>query len=59
MVVQDSQTPEDQEIVYLRKRTGFIEFAIKNGMDIVPIYGFGENQVTNKQTTNNKLTNEQ
>lgn len=46
MLCQDSDTPSNQEIVFLKQRVGFIEFALKNGMDIVPMYGFGENQVT-------------
>ena len=33
----------DREVLYLRKRYGFIRLAIKHGRTIVPMYGFGEN----------------
>ncbi len=36
---------EQNEIVFLRARKGFIRFAILHGLQLVPIYGFGENQV--------------
>ena len=33
----------DKEVLYLRKRYGFIRLAMKHGRTIVPMYGFGEN----------------
>lgn len=36
---------EDEEIIYLQNRRGFIKYAITSGLDLVPVYGFGENQV--------------
>lgn len=33
----------DKEVLYLRKRYGFIRLAMRHGRTIVPIYGFGEN----------------
>eukprot|EP00943_MAST-04B_sp_MAST-4B-sp1_P008318 g8318.t1 len=33
----------DKEVLYLRKRHGFIRLAMKHGRKIVPMYGFGEN----------------
>ena len=37
--------PKKGQVVFLRNRQGFIKFALKNGLTLVPVYGFGENQV--------------
>lgn len=34
-----------QEVVILNARKGFVKFAIQNGLTLVPMYGFGENEV--------------
>lgn len=38
-------TRNDEERHYVQKRLGFIRLAIELGLDIVPMYGFGENQL--------------
>lgn len=35
----------EKEVLFLEERKGFIRFAITHGMNLVPIYGFGENKV--------------
>lgn len=39
------------EVVFLRNRQGFIKFALKNGLTLVPVYGFGENQTFKRYTS--------
>ncbi len=36
---------ERQEVIYLKNRRGFIKFSLEEGLSIVPMYGFGENDV--------------
>lgn len=31
-----------QEIIYLKKRKGFIKYALEFGYPVIPVYGFGE-----------------
>jgi len=35
---------KDKEVVFLEARKGFVRFAIQHGLDLVPVYGFGENR---------------
>jgi hypothetical protein len=42
---------ETEEVVFLHTRKGFIRFAIKEGLDLVPVYGFGENQTFYRYTS--------
>jgi len=39
------RTREDQEVIYVQRRLGFIRLALRHGIDLVPVYGFGENQL--------------
>ena len=39
------RTRSDKEILYLKKRRGFLKQAIKNGYAVVPVYCFGESQI--------------
>jgi hypothetical protein len=36
----------EREVVFLKQRKGFIKLAIRMGLDLVPIFGFGENDVS-------------
>lgn len=38
-------TRHDEERHYVQKRLGFCKLALELGLDIVPLYGFGENQI--------------
>ncbi len=31
--------------LYLKKRMGFVKLALQHGRDLVPSFGFGENQI--------------
>mmetsp|Transcript_54777 Transcript_54777/g.94465 ORF Transcript_54777/g.94465 Transcript_54777/m.94465 type:complete len:251 (+) Transcript_54777:3-755(+) len=44
-IYEQVQTRHDQERCYVMKKLGFIRLAIQLGVDIVPMYGFGENQL--------------
>ncbi len=50
----DSKTNKDNsnniEYVYLKNRKGFIRLALKYKLNIVPIYGFGENRTFKRYT---------
>jgi len=43
-------TRHDEERMYCQKNLGFIRIAIELGMDLMPMYGFGENQLLTMHT---------
>eukprot|EP01116_Phalansterium_solitarium_P002150 TRINITY_DN1200_c0_g1_i1.p1 TRINITY_DN1200_c0_g1~~TRINITY_DN1200_c0_g1_i1.p1 ORF type:complete len:430 (+),score=143.52 TRINITY_DN1200_c0_g1_i1:166-1455(+) len=51
----EGATDGDDEIVFLRARKGFVHFAIQNGMNLVPVYGFGENRTFYRYTFMKRL----
>src|SRR5690606_7421972 len=44
-------TPE-KDVLYLRKRSGFIKLALKNGISIVPVFSFNENNPFSQLSVN-------
>jgi len=47
-------TTPTEDIALLRERKGFVRIALQTGVDIVPVYCFGNNQVTKKKERENK-----
>jgi len=48
-------TRHDEERCYVQRKLGFIKLAIEEGLSIVPMYGFGENQLFTIHTQWNSL----
>jgi hypothetical protein len=44
-IYEQKSTRHDEEIHYVQKKLGFIRLACELGLDLLPMYGFGENQV--------------
>jgi hypothetical protein len=44
-IYEQLQTRHDHERIYVMGQLGFLKLAIQLGLDVVPMYGFGENQL--------------
>ncbi len=44
-----------QEVVFLRSRRGFVRFALQHGLQLVPVYGFGENRTFRRYSFGKRL----
>jgi hypothetical protein len=56
-IAEMSRVSEDMEIVYLKKRKGFIKLALETGSSLVPVYHFGNTKILTKLNTSKSFDN--
>jgi hypothetical protein len=47
--------PPHEEVVFLTSRRGFVRFALQRGLQLVPVYGFGENRTFRRYSALKRL----